>query len=79
MRKKFNLFLLGTLLTACLAACAQESDVAVVVHPGNPVSNLTVPELRKLLAGEKRSWANGQAVRVFVRTAGTRERVGERI
>jgi len=33
-----------------------------------------MPELRKLFAGEKRSWANGQAVRIFVRASGTSER-----
>jgi len=61
-------------LTCTFAAFAQETDIAVVVNPGNAASTLTVPELRKLFGGEKRSWANGQAVRIFVRASGTRER-----
>jgi hypothetical protein len=35
---------------------------------------MTMSELRKAFAGEKRSWANGQAVRIFVRRDGTHER-----
>ncbi|MBZ5655339.1 MAG: hypothetical protein LAO56_08660 [Acidobacteriia bacterium] len=74
MRTNLNVFLFLTLLTCTLAAFPQKTDIAVVVNPGNPVTTLTLPQLRKLLAGERRSWANGQAVRVFVRAPGTRER-----
>ncbi|MBZ5550050.1 MAG: hypothetical protein LAO22_19180 [Acidobacteriia bacterium] len=75
MRTNVNLFLLWMFLLCPLAAFAQKTDIAVVVNPGNPVSSLTLPQLRKFLAGEKRSWPNGQAVRVFVRASGTRERI----
>jgi len=74
MRTNLRVLLLLALATCTLAAFAQKTDIAVVVNPGNSVSSLTVPQLRKLLAGEKRSWPNGQAVRVFVRASGTRER-----
>src|SRR6266566_339440 len=40
----------------------------------NPASNLTIPELRKLFAGEKRSWAGGLSVKLIVRAPGTHER-----
>ena len=56
------------------AALAQTGDVAVVVNPENPASNLTIPELRKLFAGEKRSWAGGLSVKLIVRAPGTPER-----
>ena len=56
------------------AALAQTGDVAVVVNPENPASNLTIPELRKLFAGEKRSWAGGLSVKLIVRGPGTHER-----
>ena len=56
------------------AALAQTGDVAVVVNPENPASNLTIPELRKLFAGEKRSWAGGLSVQLIVRAPGTHER-----
>ena len=55
------------------AALAQTGDVAVVVNPENPASNLTIPELRKLFAGEKRSWAGGLSVKLIVRAPGTPE------
>ena len=75
MRTNFTVLLLLVVLACTCAACAQQTDVAVVVSPENPVSSMTMPELRKLFAGEKRSWANGKAVRIFVRAEGTRERI----
>jgi len=56
------------------SAFAQTGDVAVVVNPQNPASNLTIPELRKLFAGEKRSWAGGLSVKLIVRGPGAHER-----
>ena len=49
-------------------------DVAVVVNPKNTVSNLTVPELRKLFSGETRNWPGGTPVKLIVRAPGARER-----
>jgi hypothetical protein len=57
------------------SAFAQTSAVAVVVSEKNPITNLTTPELRKLLAGEKRSWASGLPVKLIVRAPGANERV----
>jgi len=74
MSANVNVLVVLMLLTCTFAELAQPTDIAVVVNPGNPVTNLTLPELRKLMAGEKRSWENGQAVRIFVRAPGTRER-----
>ena len=63
---------------ACLSlsdcAFAQVGDVAVVVNPENAASSLTLPEVRKLFAGEKRSWAGGLSVKLIVRSPGTHER-----
>jgi ABC-type phosphate transport system substrate-binding protein len=56
-------------------AVAQTFAVAVVVHQKNPIANLSTPELRKLFAGEKRSWAGGLPVKLFIRAAGARERI----
>jgi ABC-type phosphate transport system substrate-binding protein len=75
MRTNFRLVLLWILLFCALAAVSQQGDVAVVVNPVNPVNSMTMSELRKVFAGEKRSWANGQAVRIFIRSYGTRERI----
>ena len=55
-------------------AVAQTDDVAVVVSEKNPVANLTKPELRRIFAGEKRSWAGGQPIKLFVRAPVAHER-----
>ena len=57
------------------AAMAQTGEVAVVVNDKNPVDNLSRPELRKIFAGEKRSWTGGSPIKLFVRAPGARERV----
>jgi ABC-type phosphate transport system substrate-binding protein len=53
---------------------AQAGDVAVVVNVKNPVIRLTMADLRKVFAGEKRSWPGGAPVKLIIRAAGTRER-----
>jgi len=62
-------------LAGLSSALAQTGTVAVVVNDKNPVTNVSIAELRRLFAGEKRSWAGGQPVILFVRTSGARERV----
>jgi len=61
-------------LAGIAAAVAQTDDVAVVVSEKNHVANLTKPELRRIFAGEKRSWPGGQPVKLFVRAPGAHER-----
>jgi hypothetical protein len=58
------------------SALAQKAGLAVVVNGNNPVSNLTVADLRNLFAGEKRSWPGGAPVKAFMRGPGTEERMG---
>jgi ABC-type phosphate transport system substrate-binding protein len=62
-------------LVSIPVAAAQSGDVAVVVNDGNPVTKLSSTDLRKIFAGDKRSWAAGLPIRVFVRGPGTNERV----
>jgi len=50
------------------------TDVAVVVNPGNPVSSLTTAALRKLFAGETRTWPGGTPVKLIIRAPGAHER-----
>jgi ABC-type phosphate transport system substrate-binding protein len=60
---------------ACLrVAAAQAGDVAVVVNDRNPVTKMSKTELRKIFAGEERSWSAGLPIRIFVRAPGTHER-----
>jgi len=68
-------------LLICLAslvcvriAAAQAEDVAVVVNEHNPVTKMSRAELRKIFAGDERSWSAGLPIKLFVRPPGTRER-----
>jgi len=54
---------------------AQNQDVAVVVNPKNPVSNVSKSDLRKIFAGEKRTWPGGLFIKIIARVPGSYERV----
>ena len=74
---KLAVYLCGALsLCGCTAVftVAQNADVAVVVNPSNPIANLSVAELKKLLAGQKQSWPGNIPVKPIVRSNGARER-----
>lgn len=58
----------------CVRVAAAQEDVAVVVNDRNPVSKMSRAELRKIFAGEERSWSAGIPIKVFVRAPGTHER-----
>jgi hypothetical protein len=70
--------LLAALLTGLVfaaSASAQLADVAVVVNPANPVGSISLSDLHKIFAGEKRSWQGGLPMRPIVRAAGCHERL----
>jgi phosphate transport system substrate-binding protein len=77
MKRSTAILLLTSLLGPALAQIspAQDQDVAVVVNPKNPVNDITKSELRKIFAGEKRTWARGVSIKLVVRTPGSIERV----
>jgi phosphate transport system substrate-binding protein len=56
-------------------ANAQGTDVAVIVNPNNSVANVTMADLRKIFAGEKRSWPGGVPIKLIVRGPGCHERM----
>jgi ABC-type phosphate transport system substrate-binding protein len=63
-----------TSLVCVRVAAAQAEDMAVVVNDHNPVTKMSRAELRKIFAGEERSWSAGLPIKVFVRAPGTHER-----
>jgi|SRR5271156_1301949 len=65
---------LGIPLLAALVT-AQTDDIAVVASSGNPIDNLSLADLRKILAGTKRVWPDGQAIKLVTRGPGCRERL----
>jgi len=56
-------------------AMAQSSDIAVVVSPDNPATNVSLGDLRKTFVGAKHSWPGGQAIKLITRGPGCPERV----
>jgi ABC-type phosphate transport system substrate-binding protein len=76
MRRFKNIPLLLLLLAGigCRYATAQNGGIAVVISENNPTTNLGSSDLRKIFAGEKRTWSNGVAIKIFVRGPGTLER-----
>jgi ABC-type phosphate transport system substrate-binding protein len=61
----------------CLETAAPQShdvDVALVVHPDTPVSNLTLAEVRKVFLGERQYWSANVPVVLLIRAPVARER-----
>ena len=75
--------LLAVLLLAALLAPpattasqppAQLPPLAVIVHPANPVENLTVSELRRIFMLDTQTWPHGRKITVVLREKGQPER-----
>jgi ABC-type phosphate transport system substrate-binding protein len=74
-----NFLLLSAILGFALAAMAfaptgPSSDIAVIVNPSTPISNLSVAELRAILSGDRRSWDMKTPAVVLMRLPGSHER-----
>jgi len=69
------------LLAAPFAGPAQTASqpavpppLAVIVHPANPVENLTVSELRRIFMLDTQTWPHGRKITVVLREKGQPER-----
>ena len=66
---------LGALLTWPSAAQTMRGDdIAVVVHPDTPVSDLSLADVRKVLLGERQYWTTKLPVVLLIRAPVARER-----
>jgi len=65
--------LAGTSLS--IRANGQVGDIAVLINPKNPATNISLVDLRKMFSGEKRTWPGGLPVRLIVRQSGCHERL----
>ncbi len=52
----------------------RRSDIAVVVHPDTPVSDLSLSEVRRVFLGERQYWNSKTPVELIIRAPGARER-----
>ena len=57
-----------------LAAERHDVDVAVVVHPDTPISNLSMSEVRKVFLGDRQYWSTNIPVVLLIRAPVARER-----
>ena len=75
-RTRLGIVLFGLWLAGAseIPPAAQDSPVAVVVNEKNPVNNVSRAELRRIFAGQKRSWTGNRPIKLLVRAPGARER-----
>jgi phosphate transport system substrate-binding protein len=74
-RKNIVIFLAQIfLLLASWKAHGEEVAIAVIVNPDNPVTNLSLADLRRIFSGEKRAWPGGTPIKLIVRGPGAPER-----
>lgn len=57
-----------------LSAQAHDVDIAVVVQPDTPVSNLSLAEVRKIFLGDRQYWTANTPVVLLIRAPVARER-----
>src|SRR5215217_4973061 len=71
---------LGALLVSLLGvaprtANAQESEpLAIVVNRNNPLSEMSLADLRRVFRGQRGRWSNGRRVTLVMRDPGAPER-----
>lgn len=56
------------------AQTAKATDIAVVVHPDTPVTNLSLADVRKVFRGDRQYWTNDIPVVIIMRAPVSRER-----
>lgn len=56
------------------AQTSRGTDIAVVVHPDTPVSDLSLAEVRKVFLGERQYWNSKLPVALLIRAPVARER-----
>lgn len=61
-------------LCAILSAQSHSIDVAVVVHPDTPVSDLSLSDVRKVFLGDRQYWTSNVPVVLLIRAPVARER-----
>jgi hypothetical protein len=74
MKRMLVVLIATALLGLGVASEAAADDVAVIVHKSNPVDDLTLGELRKILMGTQAKWPNEQKIAVLMTTPGQPER-----
>src|SRR6185437_12734257 len=61
-------------ICATIVAQTYSIDVAVVVHPDTPVSDLSLADVRKVFLGDRQYWTSNLPVVLLIRAPVARER-----
>ena len=72
-----SIFVAGWLAAAgnvVFAAPAPAGDVAIVAHPGVPVDDLSLAEVRKIFMGDRQYWSSNLRITLLIRAPVARER-----
>ena len=67
-------WLLALLAWPAAAQTMRDNDIAIVVHPDTPVSDLSLTDVRKVLLGERQYWTTKLPVVLLIRAPVARER-----
>jgi len=63
--------LLVALLVLAGVRDARPEDLAVIVHPGNPVASVSLADLREILLMERQHWSAGEKIYLLLPASGT--------
>jgi hypothetical protein len=73
-QKSLAVLLLAAICVVALAQKSSNVDVAVVVHPDTPITNLSLAEVRKVFLGDRQYWSTNVPVVLLIRAPVARER-----
>jgi len=73
-QKSVALLLLAIICAVALAQKSTDVDIAVVVHPDTPITNLSMAEVRKVFLGDRQYWSTNVPVVLLIRAPVARER-----
>ena len=75
MKRTTTFLIVGILFQMiCVADTAAAADIAVVVHRDVPIDNLSFPELRKIVLGDRQFWSSNLRVTLLIRAPIAHER-----
>src|SRR5215212_3097065 len=75
LRWALGMIALSLLGAAPRVARAQDSEpIAIVVNRNNPLSEISLADLRRVFRGQRSRWSNGRRVTLVMRDAGAPER-----
>jgi ABC-type phosphate transport system substrate-binding protein len=73
-QKSVAVLLLAIICAVALAQKSTDVDIAVVVHPDTPITNLSMAEVRKVFLGDRQYWSTNVPVVLLIRAPVARER-----